>query len=154
MKFPDINPAGIDAALRDQPCRQERKLTETLESINRLVARLVRAKARATLIFDAWHGMLGNTVPCGGNKIAVTGGWIGTGEPRKEPDCYKCANCYESASSAARGAELALESMIGQAAYIQREIDCMDYAARMAGATSSRRLGKSDIDSRYGGYHD
>jgi len=153
MNFPDINPAAIAEAIAPTPTRCETELAETIETAQRLVKRLIEAKAKAQLAHDSWHGMFGNAIPCGGNKRAISGGWIGTG-PRTEPECGKCQKCHEKSSYAARGAEVALESMIERAVAQQCDIEMLERSARIAGATSSRRLGKADMDSRYGGYHD
>ena len=153
MTFPDIDPAAIAEAVEPTPTRYEAELTETIGTIERLVKRLIDAKSKAELAHISWQGMFGNAIPCGKNKRAIPGGWIGTG-PRTEPECGKCQKCHEKASYAARGAEIALESIIERAVAQQCDIEMIEHSARIAGATGSNRLGKSDMDTRYGGYHD
>ena len=154
MNFPDIDPSAIDNAIRSELTPRQRRLIETIESAKRLIERFIKAKAKEQLAHDSYHGSMGRLIPCGGNKNAVPGGWIGTGGPRVEPECWNCRECWIKAKDSARGTELALNSMIELAAELQADLDAIFSSRNVAGVTYSDRRGKADMDSRYGGYHD
>ena len=155
MKFPNINPAEIAEATNPVvETSYQLKLIESIDTAKRLVERFIVAKARAQLAHDSWRGILGRKIPCGGNKREIPGGWIGTGGPRLEPPCQNCQECYNRANESARGAEIALQSMIDRAVEQQADLIALIKSSAIYGVTLSGRRGTGDIDSRYGGYHD
>jgi hypothetical protein len=137
MKFVDVDPAAIQTAIDDVSgdTRQE-KMREDYATVARLLHKHIHAQAHKKLLHMRWQSKINGGYTCHGKE------------------CGMCYSCYQAAAVEARGREIALESMIERMTDQINEGIILDEALRIAGITQSNRRGKSDMDTRFGGYHD